>query len=44
MDDEQIGELMSYVSEAENEGKEALEGAEKWVNDNRNLVNQWLEK
>ncbi|GAA0322930.1 glycine betaine ABC transporter substrate-binding protein [Oceanobacillus oncorhynchi subsp. oncorhynchi] len=44
MDDEQIGELMSYISEAENEGKEALEGAEKWVNDNRNLVNQWLEK
>ncbi|GIO24292.1 glycine betaine ABC transporter substrate-binding protein [Oceanobacillus sp. J11TS1] len=44
MNDEQIGELMSYVGEAENEGKKAIEGAEKWVNENNDLVNQWLEK
>lgn len=44
MDDDQIGELMSYVGEAENEGKEAAEGAEKWINENQDLVNEWLEK
>lgn len=44
MSDEQIGELMSYVNEAEENGQEAIAGAEKWVEENQELVNEWLEK
>ncbi|MFC3041127.1 glycine betaine ABC transporter substrate-binding protein [Virgibacillus xinjiangensis] len=38
MEDEQISELMSYVSEAE----EPSIGAEKWVEENQDLINEWL--
>ncbi|MEK2457808.1 glycine betaine ABC transporter substrate-binding protein [Tetragenococcus halophilus] len=44
MDDNQIGELMSYVSEAEEEDEEPSEGAEKWIDENQELVDEWLEK
>lgn len=44
MSDEQIGELMSYVNEAEENGQEAIAGAEKWVEENKELINEWLEK
>lgn len=42
MDDDSIGELMSYVAEAEEAGEEPIVGAEKWVEDNRDLINEWL--
>lgn len=38
MDDDTIGELMSYV-EAE---EDPFDGAEKWVEENEDLVNEWL--
>ena len=38
MNDDSIGQLMSYVSEAE----EPLDGAEKWVEENQDLVNEWI--
>ncbi|MEC5422955.1 glycine betaine ABC transporter substrate-binding protein [Virgibacillus sp. C22-A2] len=38
MDDESIGELMSYVSEAE----EPIDGAEKWVEENQDLIDEWV--
>lgn len=38
MDDDSIGSLMSYVNEAE----EPLAGAEKWVEDNQDLVSEWI--
>ncbi|SES91198.1 glycine betaine/proline transport system substrate-binding protein [Oceanobacillus limi] len=43
MGDEAIGDLMSYVKEAEDEGKEAIDGAEKWVEDNQDLVDEWIQ-
>lgn len=39
MDDASIGELMTYVNEAE----EPIDGAKKWVADNQELVNTWVE-
>lgn len=42
MDDDAIGELMSYVAEAEASGEDPIVGAEKWVDDNRDLVDEWL--
>jgi glycine betaine/proline transport system substrate-binding protein len=44
MDDEAIGSLMSYVTQAEENGDEAIVGAEKWVEENQDLVNEWLNK
>ncbi len=44
MDDDSIGELMSYVAEAEAAGRDPIVGAEKWVDDNRDLVDEWLSK
>ena len=40
MDDEQIGELMSYVADTE----EPIEGAKKWVEENEGVINEWLNK
>ena len=40
MDDDQIGSLMVEVSEAE----DPLDGARKWVEENENVINEWLEK
>ncbi|SFE04392.1 glycine betaine/proline transport system substrate-binding protein [Lentibacillus persicus] len=37
MNDDQIGELMVYVNEAE----EPIDGAEKWVDENQELINEW---
>lgn len=42
MDDDSIGELMSYVAEAEEAGEEPIVGAEKWVEENQDLINEWL--
>jgi len=39
MDDDTIGELMSYV-EAE---EDPYDGAKKWVDENEDLVNEWIE-
>ncbi|UCZ52107.1 glycine betaine ABC transporter substrate-binding protein [Bacillus shivajii] len=39
MDDETLGELMSYINEL---GEE--EGAEKWIDENRDMINEWLGK
>ncbi|MFC7064193.1 glycine betaine ABC transporter substrate-binding protein [Halobacillus seohaensis] len=39
MDDASIGELMTYVDDAE----EPIDGAEKWVEENEDLVNEWIE-
>lgn len=38
MDDDAIGHLMSYVGDAE----DPLDGAKKWVEENRDLVDGWL--
>ncbi len=38
MNDEQIGQLMSYVNEADEE----IEGARKWVEENEDLINEWI--
>ena len=38
MDDDSIGELMSYVESEE----DPLVGAEKWVNENEDLINEWI--
>ncbi|MFD1361785.1 glycine betaine ABC transporter substrate-binding protein [Lentibacillus salinarum] len=38
MDDEAIGELMTYVNDAE----EPIDGAEKWVEENEDLIDEWL--
>ncbi|MUK87592.1 glycine/betaine ABC transporter [Ornithinibacillus sp. L9] len=43
MDDESIGELMTYVKEAEDDGKDAIAGAEQWVEDNQDLVDEWIQ-
>ncbi|MCG5102449.1 glycine betaine ABC transporter substrate-binding protein [Oceanobacillus alkalisoli] len=42
MDDDSIGELMSAVAEAEEAGEEPIAGAEKWVEENQDLINEWL--
>ncbi|MFZ4452478.1 glycine betaine ABC transporter substrate-binding protein [Salibacterium aidingense] len=39
MEDDAIGELMVEVNEAE----EPIDGAEKWVEENQDLVNEWIE-
>ncbi|SET53009.1 glycine betaine/proline transport system substrate-binding protein [Salinibacillus kushneri] len=41
MDDQAIGELMTYVAEAEAKDKDPIVGAEKWVEENQQLVNEW---
>lgn len=38
MDDKQIGELIDYVESAE----EPLAGAEKWVEENEELIGEWV--
>lgn len=38
MDDDAIGELMTYVNDAE----EPIDGAEKWVEENQDLIDEWL--
>ncbi|GEL78737.1 glycine betaine ABC transporter substrate-binding protein [Tenuibacillus multivorans] len=38
MNDEQIGELIDYVENAE----EPLDGAKKWVEENQELVDEWV--
>ncbi|WP_277674497.1 glycine betaine ABC transporter substrate-binding protein [Piscibacillus halophilus] len=38
MNDEQIGELINYVENAE----EPIEGAEKWVEENQELIDEWV--
>ncbi|SDK37698.1 glycine betaine ABC transporter substrate-binding protein [Sediminibacillus albus] len=38
MNDQQIGELIDYVESAE----EPLDGAEKWVEENQELIGEWV--
>lgn len=38
MDDAQIGELINYVEN----GEEPIDGAGEWVEENRDLINEWL--
>lgn len=38
MDDDAIGQLMSYVGNAE----EPIDGARKWVEENQDLINKWV--
>ncbi|RXJ01352.1 glycine betaine ABC transporter substrate-binding protein [Anaerobacillus alkaliphilus] len=38
MNDQQIGELIDYVETAE----DPLEGAKKWIEENRELINEWV--
>lgn len=38
MSDKEIGELMNYVEEAD----EPIEGASKWVDENQDLIDEWL--
>ncbi|KHF37945.1 glycine betaine ABC transporter substrate-binding protein [Halalkalibacter okhensis] len=38
MDDQQIGELINYVESAE----DPLSGAKKWIEENQELVDQWV--
>ncbi|MGY0694112.1 glycine betaine ABC transporter substrate-binding protein [Virgibacillus sp. FSP13] len=40
MNDDQIGDLMSMINEAD----DPADGAAKWVEDNQELVDEWLEK
>ncbi|GGK02207.1 glycine/betaine ABC transporter [Lentibacillus kapialis] len=37
MDDDAVGQLMTYVNDAE----EPIEGAQKWVEENQDLVDEW---
>ncbi|MFD2655231.1 glycine betaine ABC transporter substrate-binding protein [Gracilibacillus thailandensis] len=39
MNDEQIGELIDYVENAE----EPLDGAKEWIDENQELVDEWVE-
>ncbi|PRO65454.1 glycine betaine ABC transporter substrate-binding protein [Alkalicoccus urumqiensis] len=39
MDDETLGELMSYINEAEDEE----EGASQWIEENRDMVDEWIQ-
>lgn len=38
MDDDSIGELMSYVADEE----EPIDGARKWVEENKDLIDEWI--
>lgn len=38
MDDDAIGELMSYVGDEE----EPIDGARKWVEENQDLIDEWI--
>ncbi|MCA0970456.1 glycine betaine ABC transporter substrate-binding protein [Halobacillus litoralis] len=38
MDDKQIGELINYVENSE----EPIDGAQKWVEENQDLINEWV--
>jgi glycine betaine/proline transport system substrate-binding protein len=38
MDDQQIGELINYVESA----NDPLEGAKKWVEENQELIGEWV--
>ncbi|TXL66821.1 glycine betaine ABC transporter substrate-binding protein [Cerasibacillus terrae] len=38
MDDDQIGSLMSYVAEAE----KPIDGAKKWIEENKEVIDEWL--
>ncbi|KGX90023.1 glycine betaine ABC transporter substrate-binding protein [Pontibacillus marinus] len=38
MNDQQIGELISYVEDSE----EPIDGAKKWVEENQELINEWV--
>ncbi|WP_188205571.1 glycine betaine ABC transporter substrate-binding protein [Alkalibacillus aidingensis] len=38
MNDEEIGELMGYVEEAE----EPIDGAKEWVEENEDLIDEWI--
>ncbi|SES02076.1 glycine betaine ABC transporter substrate-binding protein [Salipaludibacillus aurantiacus] len=38
MDDEEIGELIEYVESAE----EPIDGAEKWIEENQDLIDEWV--
>ncbi|WP_080871969.1 glycine betaine ABC transporter substrate-binding protein [Oceanobacillus timonensis] len=40
LNDEQLGELMVYVKENEDN---PIEGAEKWVEENQDVINEWME-
>ncbi|WP_280770300.1 glycine betaine ABC transporter substrate-binding protein [Salipaludibacillus daqingensis] len=40
MDDENLGELMSVINDMDDEA----EGAQQWVEENRDLVDEWLEQ
>lgn len=42
MDDDSVGELMSYVAESEEEGDDPIVGAEKWVEENQDLIDEWV--
>lgn len=40
MSDDEIGELMSYVADAE----DPFDGAKQWVEENKELIAEWLDK
>lgn len=40
MNDDQVGSLMSEVDDAE----EPIDGARKWVEENEDLINEWIEE
>ncbi len=40
MTDKQIGELINSVENAE----KPIKGAEKWVNENQELINEWTKE
>ncbi|MGP4072872.1 glycine betaine ABC transporter substrate-binding protein [Piscibacillus sp. B03] len=40
MDDEQIGELINYVENAD----EPIEGAREWVEENQDLIDEWVQE
>lgn len=42
MDDKEIGTLMSYVKEAEDADKDPIEGARKWVEENQDVIDEWV--
>ncbi|NJP38012.1 glycine betaine ABC transporter substrate-binding protein [Alkalicoccus luteus] len=39
MDDDTLGELMSYINDMDDE----VEGAEAWIDDNRDMVEEWIQ-
>lgn len=40
MDDKQIGELINYVENSE----EPIDGAKKWVEENQDLIDEWIKE